>query len=193
MGRYGIKTADIEARLGGKVRLTDDPEGEPDKMPRALLEQLIDEAESQFEVDVSERYMVPLQCIDGSDFSKLPEFPTRRAITQAIRLAIVVRVLETDFGSGTATDGDKYKSAVEKRYKDDVASLVERRKGVEGGTQQFRRPPLPGLRLAAHNALGDTGFLGAVHVTAQDGGDGDYPGKQINDPSETIWNGTFDP
>lgn len=188
MGRY-VNNADIEARLAGKVRFTDDPEGEPDKMPYALLEQLIQEAESQAEVDLSERYAAPFQTIAGGAFNTLPTV-TRQILTQIVRLQCVVRVLETDFGSGTATDGDKYKASIEKRYRKDVDTLIERR-DLNGGTQQWRRPPLPGLKLAAHNAKGDTGFLGAVLVTSS--GDGDYPGKQINDPSEVFWGGTLDP
>lgn len=188
MGRY-VKESDIEARLAGKVRLTDDPESEPDKMPRALFAQLIEEAESQVEVDANERYYAPFQTIAGGAFSTIPEM-SKRIIIQLVRLQCVVRVLETDFGSGGSTDGDKYKASVEKRYKEGVASLLERR-DLSGGTFQWKRPPLPGMRLAAHNALGDTGFAGAILVTSS--GDGDYPGKQINDPSENFWGGTLDP
>lgn len=190
MGRY-VKEADIEARLAGKVRLTDDPENEPDRMPRKLLEQLIDEAESQAEVDLSERYAAPWQPIAGGAFATLPDHPTRRMLVQLVRLQCVVRVLETDFGSGSATDGDKYKGAVERRYRKDLETLLEKRDGVNGGTQQYRRPPLPGLKLAAGNALADNGFMGAILSTSS--GDGDYPGKQINDPSEQFWGGELDP
>lgn len=188
MGRY-VKAADVEARLAGKVRVTDDAESEPDKMPRDLFEQIIEEAEAQVEVDLSERYAAPFQAIDGSAFSTLPD-PTKRILQQVVRLQCVIRVLETDFGSGGATDGDKYKASIEKRYKAGIDSLVERR-DLNGGTMQWRRPPLPSLRLAAHNAYGDTGFAGAILVTGS--GDGDYPGKQINDPSEMFWGGTLDP
>lgn len=189
MGRY-VKDADIEVRLAGKVRVTDDPENEPDKMPRALLEQIIEEAESLVEVDLSERYKAPFQTIAGAAFSTLPTV-TRQILVQLVRLQCVVRVLETDFGSGSATDGDKYKASVEKRYKAGVESLVEKRNDISGGTFQWRRPPLPSLALAPHNAKGDTGFAGAILVTSS--GDGDYPGKQINDPSEQFWGGSLDP
>jgi hypothetical protein len=189
MGRY-VNNGDVEARVAGKVRFTDDPEGEPDKMSRQLLAQIVDESESQLEVDLSERYIAPFQTIAGGAFSTLPTV-TKQILVQLARLQCVVRVLETDFGSGTATDGDKYKASIEKRYRQGIDSLVEKRDGINGGTFQWRRPPLPSLRLAAHNAKGDTGFAGAILVTGS--GDGDYPGKQINDPSEQFWGGTLDP
>ena len=181
MPRY-ITTRDVEIRLIGKVRFTDDEDDE-NRMPRVLLRRLMDEAEGQVEYDLSPRYAAPLSVTDGGAFKNLPERPTRELLRTMCELMSVIRVLETDFGRGTATKGDTYKRDIEERYKKIVDKQMERRGEGELG---FKHPPLPGLMLNAHNMEGDDGFLGQILVTTD--GDGDFPARRINDPSETYFN-----
>ncbi len=188
MGLY-IKLEDVRLRLVGKVRFTTDVNDE-NKMSEALANRLISEAEGQVELDLSPRYMAPLQGDQGTAFNTLPERPTRKYIRTLCELMSCIRILETDFGSGTAVDGEKYTEKLRKRYSEMMKQLLVRKTdhGVEA--QGFAYPPLPGLRLNYMNELADDGFMGQVLVTSS--GDGDYPRKQINDPSENFWNGIID-
>lgn len=188
MGKY-IKFEDVRVRLVGKVRFTTDPENE-DRMSETLANRLIAEAESHVELDLSPRYSAPFQTKDGSAFANLPENPTRNYIRTLCELMACVRILEEDFGSGTAVDGEKYAEKLRKRYGIMMEKLIERKK--DGGVEAlgYKYPPLPELRLNYMNEVADDGFMGSVLVTSQ--GDGDYPRAQINDPSENFWNGIPD-
>lgn len=187
MPRY-INTEQVKIRVNGKVRFTDNPDDPLDrnKMPLPLLIRLISEAESQVEFDLSPRYHAPFQGTSGEAFDRLPE-PTKGTIKTLCELQSVMRVLETDFGSGSATDASKYMEKLEKRYKDWMEKLLERRKDE----QRWKYPPLPGVKLSYFNELGDTGFQGRVFNTSQFN-DGDYPAAQINDPSENWYNAHVD-
>jgi hypothetical protein len=180
MPNYHSK-GDIEPRLRGKVRFTDD-EADENKMHVRLLSKLQDEAEAQVEMDLSPRYEVPFQTVDGAAFEKLPTL-TRTFIRTMCELQSIIRILETDFGRGSASDGSKYTDALQKRYDKMRDDALQKRKHAGEETMQFARPPLPGIMLAAHNE-GDDGFLGEVMTSSR--GDGDYPAKQIDDPSETF-------
>lgn len=188
MGKY-IRFEDVRVRLVGKVRFTSDPENE-DRMSETLANRLIAEAESHVELDLSPRYYAPFQTKGGAAFSALPENPTRNYIRTLCELMACVRILEEDFGSGTAVDGEKYAEKLRKRYGIMMDKLVEKKK--DGGVDAvgFKYPPLPDLKLNYMNEMADDGFMGSVLVTSQ--GDGDYPQKQINDPSENFWNGVAD-
>lgn len=188
MGKY-IRFEDVRVRLVGKVRFTSDPENE-DRMSETLANRLIAEAESHVELDLSPRYMAPFQTKGGTCFGDLPENPTKNYIRTLCELMACVRILEEDFGSGTAVDGEKYAEKLRKRYGDMMEKLVEKKKdgGVEA--QGFKYPPLPELRLNYMNEMADDGFMGTVLVTSQ--GDGAFPQTRINDPSESFWNGTDD-
>lgn len=188
MGRY-IKFEAVRLRLVGKVRFTDNP-NEENKMSRSLADRLINEAESQVEQDLSPRYSSPFQTQEDQDFNKLPERPTREILTTLCELKSVIRVLETDFGAGTAVDADKYIGRLEARYKKIVEEKVLAKVENAGDSRQWAFPPLPGLKLNWFNTQADDGYAGMVYVTSQ--GDGDYPSKQINDPSETFWNSELD-
>jgi hypothetical protein len=181
MPRY-ITDNDVRVRLIGKVRFTES-EDEENKMHVTLLKRLIDEAEGQVEYDLSPRYAAPFQTVAGGAFKTLPDRPTKELIRTLCELMAVIRVLETDFGRGTAVDGDKYKEGIQKRYDAVIGKLMERRAEGELG---FKYPPLPSLMLNAHNMEADDGFLGQVLVTSD--GDGAFPGRRINDPSETFFN-----
>jgi hypothetical protein len=180
MGLY-IKEEDVEIRLVGKVRFSDDDE-DPKRMPRKLLKRLVNEAEGSVEHDLSPRYSAPFVGTGGT-FKALPERPTKEYIRTLCELKAVIRVLETDFGSGTVVDAEKYSKNISARYDSMVDKLLKVR--VEG-TFQWVYPPLPGLILNYMNEEQDDGFFGRVLVTTE--GDGGYPATRINDPSETFFN-----
>ncbi|NJM94451.1 MAG: hypothetical protein HC842_07150 [Cytophagales bacterium] len=99
----------------------------------------------------------------------------------------VVRVLETDFGRGTIVNGDEYAGKQRERYSSMLDLLLKKR---EGNYQNWAYPPLPSLKLNYQNAVADDGYAGQILHSTQ--GDGSYPAKQINDPSENFGNGVFD-
>lgn len=196
MGRY-ITTEAIKIRLAGKVRFTDDPEaeGEEGKMGMALLNRLINEAESEVELDLSPRYAAPFLRADCAAFSTLPQ-NTRVVVQTLCELKSVMKVLETDFGRGSAIDGSKYSEAQDKRYTRMVWGDEE--KGIPGMLSirkdtynTFRLPPLAALKLNYQNEAADTGFAG-IAVADSNFGDGAYPAGQINDPSEDLFNVELD-
>jgi hypothetical protein len=186
MPRY-IRAEDVRLRLIGKVRFTDDPEDE-NRMPNGLLTRLIDEAEGQVEMDLSPRYESPFITEDGQRYEKLPERPTRNYLRTMCELMSVIRVLETDFGSGTIVNGEAYAQKQQERYDLMLKKLMEKKGG--DSYQNWAHPPLPGLRLAPHNYLADDGYSGQILHTTQ--GDGDFPSTRINDPSETFWRFDWD-
>ena len=185
----------VKARLVGKVRFTDNEDDE-NKMPETLLRVLIDEAESQVEQDLSIRYSAPFQTVEGQPFRNLPPRPTRLFLQTLCELKSVQRVLETDFGRGSATEGENYYKSIKERYDAMVKQAVGRNDDgatLVGRTGPFTYPALPGLRLNWGNTTADDGYVGAVLNSSMDNGGGDYPAKQIVDPSEGWWNGSIDP
>lgn len=181
-----VSVKQIKSRLAGKVSFTDDPETEPDKMSNSLLRTLIEEAEAEVEQDLSPRYFIPFQTIAGGSFSTLPR-STRKMILTLCEIQCILKVLETDYGSGTAINGENYGKNIEKRYSNLLNKLMKRRKD---SFNMWFYPPLLDLKLNYHNSEADDGYAGAIHVTSQ--GDGGFPAKQINDPSENFWNGILD-
>lgn len=185
-----IKFEDVRVRLLGKVRFTYD-ENEENMMSIALAKRLINEAEGDVEQDLSRRYAAPFQTIDGKPFQDLPARPTSEILRTLCELKAVVRILETDFGMGSAVDASKYSESIEKRYKAIIdKQLAERKFNGEERPGQWLYPPLPGVMLAPHNMEADDGFAGQILTT----GDhyGDYPAAQINNPSQSFTNGTID-
>jgi hypothetical protein len=177
-----ITAAEVRERLLGKVRFTDDI-GDENAVSSGFLEQIIEESEAEVEMRLSIRYEAPFQGDNGEAFSTLP-MTTQVQIKTLCRLDAVRRVLAYDFGRGSAADGDKYAQAVEKDFESRLGRVIEYREGQFG---QFRYPPLPNLRLAAHNSEGDDGYAGRILVTS-DGLGGGAPG-QMPSPGETFWNG----
>jgi hypothetical protein len=189
MGRY-ITTNDVQIRLLGKVKFTDDP-ADVNSMQNTLLRNLIDQAESQVEYDLSPRYAAPFQSIAGAPFNKqnIPN-PAFGLVQTLCQLQSVQFVLETDFGRGTAISSDKYIERIVDRYKDVVQEKILKKKDLGPmETQQWKYPPLP-LKLNYFNTEADDGYMGQVLNTTQTVPQ--YPQFQINDPSETYWNGIFD-
>lgn len=181
---------DVKVRLAGKVRIVEDAEENPNHMPISLLRRLIDEAEGEVEMDLSPRYAAPFQTDAGEAFCKLPFRPTQEVIRTLCEINSVMRALDTDFGSGSAIDASKYSEGLKKRY-DDILGRLMKKRDDNKSTLNWQFPPLPGLRLNYMNELGDTGYSGQVLNSSQFG-DGDFPSKQINDPSESFWNGIID-
>lgn len=185
MGLYA-QYEQVRIRLIGKVRFTDD-EADENRMHVSLAASLIAEAEGQLHQDLSPRYGAPFQTKDGLPFGRLPEYPTKQIIKTLAELQSCIRILETDFGMGTANDGEKYAKQLRVRYKAMIDQQIEKKKDGLG----FAYPPLPELRLNYMNTEADDGFAGTVLVTGS--GDGDFPKAQINQPAQNWWNGDITP
>lgn len=181
-----ITFEDVRVRLIGKVRFTDVP-SEENKMIKTLAERLIDEAEGVVELDLSPRYFAPFTS-EGGDYASVPARPTGEVIKTLCELKSVIRILETDFGSGTAVNGDKYKEGLEKRYKEMVDRLLAKRKDGAVESQGWMYPPLPGLKLNYMGELSDDGFFGRVLIASGSPSQG-YAAGQVNDPGLTFYNG----
>lgn len=186
MARYVIVER-VKQRLEGKVRFAPPGSDDPNQMTAALFNDLINEAESQVELDLMIRYDVPFKTQDGS-FEALPN-TTKTLLRVLSEMLSCVRVLEMDFGRGTATNGEKYTAQLQKRYDALVKQLIEIK---DKSYQTWLRPPLEGLALAYSNQ-GDTGFRGRIHNTTTISHEADYAYKQINSPGENIFNGFLDP
>jgi hypothetical protein len=182
MGQY-CNFEQVRLRLAGKVRIDMDGD-DPNLMSAALANKLIGEAEGQLEFDLSPRYSAPFQTDAGAPFAQLPQHPTQTLIKTLAELQSVIRILETDFGSGTIVDSEKYIKRVEERYKGMLEQLLEKKSSSD--YLNWKYPPLPGLQLAAHN-IQDDGFSGQVLVSS-DNRDGGFPKDQINDPARNLWN-----
>jgi hypothetical protein len=177
----------VKLRLVGKVRFTES-DADDNKMSVTLANNLIAEAEGQVEMDLSPRYAAPFQTDGGKAFALLPERPTKQYVRTLCELQSVMRILETDFGSGTATNGDKYLKVIETRYRKMVDELLERKrdKGKDDLGLGFKFPPLPGLRRNYMNEAADDGFAGQVLVASGSPSQG-YAKDQINSPGQTLW------
>lgn len=184
-----IKVEDVEIRLLGKVRFTDD-ENDENRFQRRLLKRLIDEAEGQVEHDLSPRYAAPLSRVDNAPFAMLPDHPTKNILRTLCELLSVVRVLETDFGRGSIVNGDEYADKQLKRYNEILDKLLEKWPDSQG----WKHPPLTALQLNYMNQEADHGFAGEVLTTNTDPtGHGGFPPARINDPSESFFGGSPDP
>lgn len=191
MPKY-IKFQDVQLRLSGKVRFQDASQTDQDnRMPVALANRLIDEAEGQVEVDLSPRFAVPFVSASKGTYLALPDAPTKNFIRTLCELQSVIRILETDFGSGSAVDAQKYIANIEKRYRKMIdENILAKFEASYASSRQWKFPPLLDLKKAQHNSEADDGFAGMVTVT--DRGEGLYPVEQIDDPSQSWFNATFD-
>jgi hypothetical protein len=181
MGLY-IQAEAVTLRLIGKVQFTTDLNDE-NKMPMALLNRLINEAEAQVEFDLSPRYMAPLQTDGGQPFSLLPTRPTAEFLRTLCELKAVTRVLQTDFGRGSAVNGDEYYKSIESQY-----NKMTKQQLAKDPSGKFVYPPLPSLKLNYMNSAADDGFSGMVLTHSSDAGAADFAERHINNPSETFWN-----
>jgi hypothetical protein len=182
---------DVRLRLVGKVRFQDGTDDDDNRMPRALAIRLIDEAEGQVEQDLSPRYATPFVHESANTFKALPDRPTKNIIRTLCELKSVIRILETDFGAGSAVDGEKYLRILEKRYRAIIGDNILAKFSDEyQSSRQWKFPPLPGLALNWFNKHADDGYVGGVYVSSSS--DGDYPERRINDPAESFFNFNWD-
>lgn len=186
MAKY-VRIDEIKKFLANKVRFAAAGDNDENKISKQFLDTLVNQAESQFEIDLMSRYLLPLQGPNGT-FAELPD-STRYILIAAAEMLCVIRILETDFGRGTSVNGDKYTSALQKRYEGMVNQLTEIKKD---SYSTWLRPPLPELALAYCNQ-GDSGFRGKIHNTTTLSHEADYAYKQINSPGETLFDGWLDP
>jgi len=182
-----ITFEDVRLRLIGKVQFTTDV-NDDNKMLQALAERLIDEAEGVVEYDLSPRYYAPFQTDAEAPFADLSLNPTKQILKTLCELKAVERILETDFGSGTAVQGDKYMKSVADRYKTMTENLLAKKKDGATDSQGWKYPPLPGLRLNYMNTAADDGYMGSVIVANGSDSQG-YARGQVNDPAFNFWNG----
>lgn len=187
-----IKFEDVRLRLVGKVRFTDDPEDE-NKMSKSLATRLIDEAEGQVELDLSPRYAAPFRNTDDRDFSTIPDRPTKNILRMLCELKACIRILETDFGSGTAVDAAKYIKSLADRYKDVINNNVLAKPGKDyEATRQWSFPPLPNLKKNYQNTEADDGFAGiGPLVTSDMGRSMDAMEDKQSDPSQDFFSARF--
>lgn len=189
MGLY-ISSNDVQIRLRGKVRFTDDIE-DANKMHYSLLNRLISEAEGQVERDLSPRYFAPFQNECTGQFKDLPDSPTKNLLRTLCELQAVMRVLETDFGSGSAMNGEAYSKKLSERYEGIIKKeMLKKEEDQYAGPTGWKYPPLPGLKLNYFNTQADDGYMGMCLNTTS--GRGGFPAVQINDPRESFVNGAFD-
>lgn len=181
-----VKYADlkrIEYLLKSKVRFTNNVDEQPDRMPYELLEILTEEAEADVEHDLSPRYDCPFQTCEGAKFINLPE-NTRLYIQTMCHLKALMRILEHDFGKGSAASGEAYSDVLKKRYDTMKAKQLELKPNTYNN---WLYPPLKDLKRSQGNEVSDDGYDGEVFVTSD--GRGDYAADQINDPSASIFTG----
>ena len=121
---------------------------------------MIDEAEGQVEQDLSPRYFAPFQNANGGAYATLPDRPTKNIIRMLCELKACIRILETDFGSGTAVDAQKYIKSLADRYKDVINNNILAKTGGDEykSSKQYAFPPLPGLKKNYMNTEADDGY-----------------------------------
>lgn len=195
---FKYTTADnVKVRLTSKVQFQSAAEPYQGELPDALLAQIIKRAEMKVELDLRSRYAIPFREQVTNEWKDLP-IHTRDAITEAVDLKAVRMILETDFGSGTGADADKYASSVKKAYGDHVKSLLGfNPESEERDPKRFRfAPPLEGLLLAGSNQHADDGYKGMIINTDQANHDSaSYAADQINNPARSFrnrpWGSTY--
>lgn len=178
---------EVKNRLAGKVSFTDDPE-DLTAMSEQLFRRLCAEAEAEIDLDMSSRYEVPLVASDSGTFEGLPE-SSKNILRTLSEIYCVTRVLETDFAmnGGGAVDAQNLYEQSMNRYKQIMEKLTGTKKDGGSGQNQFKYPPLKGLRLAYFNSEADDGFRGMVLVSRGESNSMDFAGKRINSPSESFF------
>jgi hypothetical protein len=178
----------VKVRLANKVQFQSGAEPLQGELPNALLCQLIADAETEVEQDLRSRYLIPFQSATTGRFIDLPDH-SMRALRIPCDLKSVLKILATDFGSGTHVSADPYAKALEKEYKNVITRLLGRdMEGANDKIDRFRRsPPLDDVALALSNsAQADNGFRGRlINTDATCDDSATYAGRQINDPSKS--------
>lgn len=181
MGQY-ITADELKIRCAGKVKFaTDDTDS--NAVGPTFLADIIAEAEALVEMRLSIRYAVPFVGTAGAAFSAL-SVHTRALIKGLIFSEAIRRLIDYDFGRGSAVEGGKYAEQQMRVFEAQMGRLVAYREGQFG---QFLYPPLVDLALAPHNDQADDGYAGQIYVTSD--GPGEYAAAQMPSPGETLWNG----
>lgn len=181
MGLY-ITADEIKIRTAGKIKYAVD-DTDPNAVGPSFLDEVIAEAEAEVETRLSIRYAIPFANADGGAFATCLT-NTQNVIKQLCRSEAVRRLLDYDFGRGTAVEGGKYADSLDRIYQSQMDRLVSRR---EGHFNMFIYPPLVDLALAPHNAEADDGYAGRIYVTSDN--PGEFAAAQMPSPGETLWNG----
>jgi len=175
----------VKLRLTNKVQFQAGAQPVDGELPDDLLNQIIQDAETEVEQDLRGRYVIPFKSIKKNNFVGLPDH-TKRSIRMVVDFKAVIIVLNTDFGRGSHINGDDYSAEMAKMYHANIAKLLGRdQEGAERNRFRFT-PPLDDLQLAISNRMADDGFKGRIINT--DGSEGDsasYAIEQINDPSKS--------
>lgn len=174
----------VKARLTNKVQFQSGRTPVDGELPDELLCQIISDAETDVEMALRGRYAIPFRSAKKGDFANLPDH-TKRAIRKVVDYKSAILVLETDFGRGSAVDGDNYSKNLKSQYKEAISLLM----GVDLQAKNLDRvkvaPPLEDLMLARSNGKADDGFRGAIINTDDSLDSASYAEDQINDPSKT--------
>lgn len=177
----------VKTRCAGKVQFQQEKVALPEEMSNDLLYQLIQDAEADIELALSERYFVPFQRTDGAAYSHLPDH-TKRQLRKVVDLRAVELILGTDFARGGHTDGDEAAPRTKDFLLEAMDLLLGRASFTQPGVPAPKRPmrvapPLPGLMLALGNQA-DTGKMGTIINTDESVlGAETYAAGQINNPS----------
>jgi hypothetical protein len=182
----------VKVRLLNKVQFQQSPEVLLDgELADDLLLQLIIDAETDVEKALRGRYAVPFRSIARGTFANLPNH-TQRAIRQAVDMKAVIKVLGTDFGSGTAVNGDNYRKTMVEDYEETIRELLgmpakDASDAQIAAMRTFTRPPLEDLMLAASNSKADDGYKGMIQVSNPHGdrreGAEQFAADHINNPA----------
>lgn len=182
----------VKLRLVNKVQFQADPKTIQDgELPDALLGQLIVDAETAVEQDLRGRYAIPFRSIRTGKFKDLPDH-SNRAVRRAVDLRAVMEVLNTDFGRGTAVDGENYSKNADKEYKSYICTLLgyDPESRTDERHKRFRfSPPLDDMMLAPTNREADDGYKGRIINTDASRNDAtSYAEDQINNPAASYVN-----
>ena len=120
--------AEVKERVLGKVKFTDNSEDE-NAVSSGFLIQIIDEAESEVELRLSVRYDVPFQGDNEEAFTTLPT-TTQVQIKTLCRMEAVRRILNYDFGRGSAIESDGYYKGIHQDYETRLERLISLRDGT---------------------------------------------------------------
>jgi len=185
----------VKVRLLNKVQFQQSSEVLLDgELADDLLLQLIIDAETDVEKALRGRYAIPFRSITHNTFANLPNH-TQRAIRQAVDMKAVCKVLGTDFGSGTAVNGDNYRKTTMEDYEETIRELLGMPPKDASDEQiramrTFTRPPLEDLLLAASNSKADDGYKGMIQVSNPHGdprhGPERFAADHINNPATAI-------
>lgn len=181
-------TDSVKVRLANKVQFQSGDQPVAGELPDQLLAQLIADAETSVEQDLRGRYAIPFQSKTTGTWAALPDH-SRRAIRRACDLMAVIEVMRTDFGRGTAVEGEFYLKTDLDAYSSFIKKLLgqdqEGKSSQHSGRFRFT-PPLDELLLAKSNREADDGYKGMI-INTDDSCNGaeDYAKRQINNPSQS--------